>query len=91
MRYAQTPAQSAELLRLVLPLIAQHGGHYVPTAYGVWYEHLAGVNPALSQALDPLLAQPGALDQQVIDQLCARHIEGRDNQNTERLQAGLGE
>ena len=45
MRYNHTPGQSAEMLRMILPHIARHGGHYAPTSYSAWYEHLAGLNP----------------------------------------------
>ena len=91
MRYTESSPQSAEILRLVLPRIARHGGHYAPTAYTVWYEHLAGINPALSAALESHLQDPAPLDHSVIEQLCTQHIRGRDARNTDLLQAGLGE
>jgi diguanylate cyclase len=91
MRYTETPGQSAELLRLVLPRIARHGGHYAPTSYSVWYEHLSGINPGLSEALEAGLHAHETLGQSAIDELYATHIQGRDNRTVEQLQAGLSE
>jgi diguanylate cyclase len=75
----------------VLPRIAQHGGRYDPAAYGVWYEHLAGLNPALSHALESRLSQSPAIEQAEIDQLYARHIQQRDDSATQQLQSELTE
>jgi diguanylate cyclase len=91
MRYSEIPQRTGEVLRLVLPRIAQHGGSYDPTAYCVWYEHLAGVNPALSQALAPRLQQPARLEQAELEQLYAQHIQQRNEHSTNKLQAELGE
>jgi diguanylate cyclase len=90
MRYNQTPGQSAELLRLILPRIAKHGGHYAPTSYSVWYEHVAGLNPALSAALETRLKESDDLAPADLEQLYTRHIHGRDSAAIDRLQAGLG-
>ena len=76
-------------MRLILPRVARNGGHYVPTTYAVWYEYLAGVNPALVAALDARLQKPEALAQPEIDRLFARHIDARDARALEQLQAGL--
>ena len=50
MRCNHTPGQSAEMLRMILPRIARHGGHYAPTSYSVWYEHVAGINPTAARS-----------------------------------------
>ena len=91
MRYLQSAAQSAEMLRLVLPRIAKHGGHYVPTAYAVWYEYVAGINKALSEDLDGRLAGGGALDQPTLETLYERHVAERESRSAVALQDGLGE
>jgi diguanylate cyclase len=89
MRYRQTPAQSAELLRLVLPRIARHGGHYGPAAYCVWYEYLAGLNQPLSEELDTRLQAPDELGQPDIDRLYQRHVSEREHREAAQLQEGL--
>jgi diguanylate cyclase len=91
MHYTQSAEQSAELLRLILPRIGQHGGHYCPPSYTVWYEHLAGINPSLSEALEARLRLAPALGQTEIDALFANHVQSRNSRNVVQLQAGLGE
>jgi diguanylate cyclase len=90
MRYNHTPGQSAEVLRMILPRIARHGGHYAPTSYSVWYEHVAGLNPTLSEALESRLKESEEVPPAELEQLYARHIQGRDSAAIERLQEGLG-
>jgi len=91
--YKEKAGQSAEVMRMVLPRIAQHGGHYAPTAYSVWYEHMAGLNPALSAAMQAALAQgdAGGLDLALLENLFAEHVVGRDAEAMEQLQHSIGE
>jgi diguanylate cyclase len=91
MRYQQSAAQSAELLRLILPRIGLHGGQFTPSAYAVWYEYLAGVNAALSDALDARLRQGNPLTHSEIVALYVQHIQSREMRSLTQLQAGLGE
>ncbi len=91
MHYPQTAAESAELLRLVLPRIAKHGGHYGPVSYALWYEHLAGLNKPLSEELNSRLQAPEAIGQPDIEQLHQRHVSARESRSTEAMQEGLGE
>jgi diguanylate cyclase len=89
--YSLNTAESAELLRLILPRIATHGGAYVPTTYAVWFEYLAGLSPRLATALDARLTEAGALSQEDIDRLYDQHLASREMQTCAQLQAGLGE
>ena len=52
MRYQQTSAESAELLRLTLPMMSRHGSGYHPISYAVWYEYVSGINPELKERVD---------------------------------------
>jgi diguanylate cyclase len=90
MRYQQTSSESAELMRLILPRVARHGGTYVPTTYTVWFEYLSGINPALAEAIDARLKSSEALTQLEIEQLYLRHIDARDTRAMDQVQAGLG-
>jgi len=90
MAYTESSERSAEILRLVLPRIAQHGGDYAPPAYTIWYEHLTGVNPSLSAALQSLLQERPALERSTIEQLYAEHIRDKDARSTGQLQTALG-
>jgi len=91
MPYTESPDRSAEILRLVLPRIAKHGGHYAPPSYCVWYEHLAGINAPLSAALECHLRETPRIELSAMEQLYAKHVQGRDVHRAEQLQAALGE
>ena len=91
MRYRENTAVSAELLRLIVPRIARHGGSYAPTTYAVWYEYLGGLNPGLNADLDGRLQQSDTLAQSDYEQLYAKHIDVRETQVLEKFQAGIGE
>lgn len=54
-KYQQSKEQSAEIMRQVLSLMAQHDAAFNPVNYAVWYEHAAGLNHRLSAALQEAL------------------------------------
>ena len=91
MRYQESATESAELLRLILPRVAKHGGAYVPTTYALWYEYLAGVNPKLIAAVDRRLQDAAQLTQDEIEGLYAKYIDTREASTLEAYQAGLSE
>jgi diguanylate cyclase len=90
-RYKESAAQSAELLRLIVPRIAAHGGHFTPWAYSVWYEHLAGMNPRMSEELEARLRINAAVTSADIVDLYDAHIQSSEMRSVTQLQAGLGE
>jgi diguanylate cyclase len=47
-----TLPESAELLRLILPLMSRHKIPVTPNNYAVWYEYAAGTNQLLNTRLD---------------------------------------
>jgi diguanylate cyclase len=91
MRYEQSADQTRELVRLILPQIGLHGGHFTPWAYAVWYEHLAGINPPLTETLEARLRQNKAVTQAEIVELYGDHIQSSEMRSVAQLQAGLGE
>jgi diguanylate cyclase len=91
MRYQESATESAELLRLILPRIARHGGAYVPTTYALWYEYLSGVNPKLVAAVDERLKDERPLTQPEIEHFYAKFIDTREAGTLEAYQAGLSE
>lgn len=60
MQYNHTKPESAEYMRLALPYMAKHDAPMHPISYAVWYEHVAGMNQALSKAI-ATLATPNVL------------------------------
>jgi diguanylate cyclase len=88
-RYTETKEQSSELLRLALALMGQQPAALHPVSYTLWYEHVAGVNPALSEALNERIKNRQPLTEDDVYALHARHIVARDMETLERLQQKL--
>lgn len=89
MRYREDKDQSAELLRLALPLMARQSAALHPISYTLWYEHVAGINPALSNVLEASLAGKLPLGDDDVYDLHARFVVARDMEVLERLQRKL--
>jgi diguanylate cyclase len=89
LHYTEATETSAELLRLALPRMAQHGGPYHPTVYAVWYQHLAGMNPPLTQALERAQASAAGMKLKDLEQIHDRFITGVNAQSLLQLQEGL--
>jgi diguanylate cyclase len=85
MRYRESREQSAELLRLVLPLMSRHVAGFNPQSYAVWYEYVRGSNSALSAALDAAIAKGKPLDDEDINQLYDAHVALRDIEDSMRM------
>jgi diguanylate cyclase len=88
-RYEQSPAGSAELLRLIIPRIREHGGHFSPWAYAVWYEHLAGINPPLTEAIEARLRSTPTVDRMEILAFYGDFIQASEQRTLAQLQAGI--
>jgi diguanylate cyclase len=88
-RYAQNKEQSAEILRLVLPLMARQEAAYHPLSYALWYEHVTGLNPELTSVLDERQSAKSPLTEHDVRHLYARHIAARDAEAFEHLQQQL--
>jgi len=86
MRYHENKEQSSELLRLALPLMARQTAALHPVSYCLWYEHVGGLNPALSEVLAPRLEAHTPLSEDEVYRLHARYISARDVQMLEALQ-----
>jgi diguanylate cyclase len=56
MRYRETREHSAAILRIVVALMARQKAAFHPASYALWYEHAAGINPALTQVLEQRIA-----------------------------------
>lgn len=89
MRYRENREQTAELLRMVLPLMSRHSAGFHPVSYAVWYEYAAGTNQALKSAVDALLVGSHKLDDDEIQELFDRHVATRDIESSIRLRARI--
>ena len=91
MRYQQSREESAAILRRALQLMSPHQAGYHPLSYAVWYEHVAELNPGLSQELEKRLSAESLLSDAEICRLHAMHIAARDVQTFELAQRELRE
>jgi len=89
MRYKETREQSAELLRMVLPLMARHTAGFHPLSYAVWYEYAAGTNQSLRSSVDERLKQVSVLSDRDIELLFDRHVAMRDIESSGRVRSEI--
>jgi len=85
MRYQHEKEQSAEFLRLVLPLMAAQEAALHPVSYTLWYEHVAALNPELTEVLAARLKAGASLTEEDVYELYARYIMPSDREVLERL------
>ena len=74
MKYSQQREASEEILRLTLQKMAGHAAAFTPYTYAVWYEHIMGINPGLSQAVQQLLDGGKPIDDDIISRLYEQHV-----------------
>jgi diguanylate cyclase len=89
MRYNDNKAHSAELLRMALAQMAQHPASFNPVTFTVWYEHVAGMNQALSDALLKLLAGQRELDNDAMRGLYETHVLPPDSTQVAHISAEM--
>ena len=89
MRYRETIEQSAEYLRLALPLMSRQAAALHPVSYGIWYEYVAGFNQPLRTAIDELTRDGKVLDEVMTSELFRTHIAELDEQTAHRVATGF--
>ena len=89
MKYQETIEQSAEYLRLALPLMSRQAAALHPVSYGVWYEYVAGFNRPLRNAIDELTRGGKVLDEALTSELFRTHIAELDEQTAHRVATGF--
>ena len=88
-RYADSPTRSAELLRLALPLMSRQKAAPHPLRSAVWYEHVAGTNRALSEAIAELTRDGQPLDDEQTTYLYDHFVLSADEQAAQRVADGV--
>ncbi len=66
--------------------MAAQSAAFYPPHYTIWYEHVAGLNPPLSRALEERMAAGGKLTDADVAHLYAQHVLARDTTMFERLE-----
>ncbi|HTY04814.1 MAG TPA: GGDEF domain-containing protein [Rhodocyclaceae bacterium] len=89
MRYNDSIEQSAEFLRLALPLMSRQAAALNPVSYAVWYEYVSGINPALQARIDELIQNNRLLDDTVTGDLFRRYVADIDHETAERVGQNL--
>jgi diguanylate cyclase len=89
MRYHDSRDQSAELLRMVLPLMSRHEAAFNPLSYAVWYEYASGTNLSLKAAVDERVADGRRLNDADIQEFFDRFVALRDIESSMRVRADL--
>lgn len=85
MNYAQNRESTVHFLRRALPLMAKQPAAFNPRTYAVWYEHVAGINDALSAALQARLDAGLPLSDEEVAALYQSHIAVRESRASERI------
>ncbi|WP_126445717.1 GGDEF domain-containing protein [Sulfuricystis multivorans] len=89
MEYHDTIEQSAEYLRMALPLMTKQAAALHPISYAIWYEYVAGINPPLRQRIDELIHDGRVLDEAMVQQLYRDHIAEIDEAIARRVSQGF--
>lgn len=87
MKYKESIAQSAEYLRLVLPLMSKQAAAFHPLSYAIWYEYVAGINLPLKAAVDALTQNGKVLDETSVSNIFRDHIAALDTGTAQRVTA----
>lgn len=77
--------QEAEILRLTLPLMTQHGIPATPENYCIWYHYITGDKPNLNARIDQLLAQEQAFTEELNNQLYQQYFSGFELDRMEQI------
>lgn len=85
MNYTESKEKSGEILRAAIGLMAQHDAPFNPFTFAVWYEHVAGINPGLSQVLNATIASQRRLNDDNVRQLFREHVAPPEQQAMNRI------
>jgi diguanylate cyclase len=88
-KYPHSKEQSAEFLRQVLPLMSRHSAALHPISYALWYEYVAGINPALRNAVDSACVDGKTLDDAMVSELYAQYVAEPDHAKVQHISANV--
>lgn len=89
MRYQESIEQCAEYLRLALQRMARQDAGLHPVSYALWYEYVAGINPALKAEVDALTQGGGRLSDEMTYALYRKHIADLDEESSQRISTSV--
>lgn len=77
------------LLRQVIAELGAHDAPFHPTTFAVWYEHFAGINPALSAAVADARREQVHLGHDVVARLYLDHVAEPDDEASDEARRQL--
>jgi diguanylate cyclase len=89
MKYKLDRNASAEILRLIIKHMSAHPAAMTPNSYSVWYEHVSGINSALSIEIETLLNKKLDLDDATVERLYLNHISSLDEEVVHTLRKDI--
>lgn len=89
MKYRDSAEQSAEYLRLALPLMAKQQAAMHPVSYAVWYDYVSGANAPLRNSVDAYLKDGGVLDESTTYEIFQKHIAEINDDIARQLSEGF--
>ncbi|MEY2890679.1 MAG: hypothetical protein RJA98_587 [Pseudomonadota bacterium] len=84
-RYRDSKEKTAEILRLALAGMGRQPAILSPITFTVWYEHVAGINPPLSDDIQQRLQQTQPIDDDAVHTLYRLHIADLDPNEADRI------
>jgi len=84
-RYRDSKEKTAEILRLALAGMGRQPAILSPITFTVWYEHVAGINPPLSEAIQQRLQAEQPIDDDAVHTLYRLHIADLDPAEADRI------
>ncbi|MEI7465904.1 MAG: GGDEF domain-containing protein [Burkholderiales bacterium] len=90
MRYSETKDQTAELFRLALGQMGKHEAAFNPITFTLWYEYVAGINSALTAAIDELLKESKGIDDPSVIALYKKYIAPADEALMAQISGEMG-
>jgi len=86
-----SPEQSAELLRLTLPVMARHKVPVTPHNYSVWFSYTNRENPKLNAEIDGLIASGSPFNDEVNERLYQQYNSECDINQFNKIHGEMGE
>ena len=86
-----TAEQSAELLRMTLPLMTRHQVPVTPRNYAVWFEFARGAIPELKAELQQLIDSGAPITAQINDQLFEKYLAECDIAQFVKIRSEMSE
>ena len=76
---------SAELLRMAVPLMREHGIPTTPQNYSVWFHYVSGDKPELTAHIDQILNDSAAFTEQLNESLYKKHLSENNLEKVDEI------